>query len=102
MGLKQFLCVDMNPVAAPEMYLCPKLKKDTLMAKAVRYTKVGKEIAPEQVADGAQFTVVPGPVLLSHCQSDFVLLLCCGRHKLCRVGRISAGAVFDCPSAIVG
>lgn len=28
MGLKQFLCVDMNPVAAPEMYLCPKLKKE--------------------------------------------------------------------------
>lgn len=64
MGLKQILCVDMDPVAVPEMYLCPKLKEETLVAEAVRYTKAGEEIAPEQVADGAQFTVAPGQCLL--------------------------------------
>ena len=64
MGLKQVLCVDMDPIAVPEMYLCPKLDDQTLMAEAVRYTKVGEEIAPEQVADGAQFTVAPGQCLL--------------------------------------
>ena len=64
MGLKQILCVDMDPIAVPEMYLCPKLKEETLMAEAVRYTKAGEEIPQGQIADGAQFTVAPGECLL--------------------------------------
>lgn len=64
MGLKQVLCVDMDPIAVPEMYLCPKLKDETLMAEAVRYTKAGEEIPQGQIADGAQFTVAPGQCLL--------------------------------------
>ena len=64
MGLKQVLCVDMDPIAVPEMYLCPKLKEETLMAEAVRYTKAGEEIPQGQIADGAQFTVAPGQCLL--------------------------------------
>lgn len=64
MGLKQILCVDMDPIAVPEMYLCPKLKEETLMAEAVRYTKAGEELPQGQIADGAQFTVAPGQCLL--------------------------------------
>lgn len=64
MGLKQIFCVDMEPIAAPQMYLCPKLKEETLMAEAVRYTKAGEEIPQGQIADGAQFTVAPGQCLL--------------------------------------
>ena len=64
MGLKQILCVDMDPIAVPEMYLCPKLDDQTLMAEAVRYTKVGEAFSQGQIADGAQFTVAPGQCLL--------------------------------------
>lgn len=64
MGLKQILCVDMDPVAVPEMYLCPKLKEETLMAEAVRYVKSGESIPQGEIADGAQFTVAPGQCLL--------------------------------------
>ena len=64
MGLKQILCVDMEPVAAPQMYLCPKLDENVLMAAAVRYTRDGLAIPDGEVADGAQFTVAPGQCLL--------------------------------------
>ena len=64
MGLKQIFCVDMEPIAAPQMYLCPKLDENVLMTAAVRYTKAGEEIPQGQIADGAQFTVAPGQCLL--------------------------------------
>ena len=64
MGLKQIFYVDMEPIAAPQMYLCPKLDENVLMAEAVRYTKAGEEIPQGQIADGAQFTVAPGQCLL--------------------------------------
>lgn len=63
MGLKQLICVDMEPQAVPEIYLCPKIGEGRLMAEAVRYVKVGAEPSPEQVADGAQITVAPGQCL---------------------------------------
>ena len=64
MGLKQIFCVDMEPIAAPQMYLCPKLDENVLMTAAVRYTRAGEEIPQGQIADGAQFTVAPGQCLL--------------------------------------
>ena len=64
MGLKQIFCVDMEPIAAPQMYLCPKLDENVLMTAAVRYTKAGEEMPQGQIADGAQFTVAPGQCLL--------------------------------------
>ena len=64
MGLKQIFCVEMEPIAAPQMYLCPKLDENVLMTAAVRYTKAGEEIPQGQIADGAQFTVAPGQCLL--------------------------------------
>lgn len=64
MGLKRFVCADMDPQAVPEMYLCPKLDERQLMAQAVRYAKVGEPLAEGQIASGAQITVAPGQCVL--------------------------------------
>ena len=64
MGLQQILCVDMDPRAVPEMYLCPKLDEQTLMARAVRYIKDGETLPEGGIADGAQLTVAPGQCVL--------------------------------------
>ncbi len=64
MGLRQIVCVDMEPRAVPQMYLCPKQEANTLISPAVRYTKDGETIPEGQIADGAQLTVAPGQCLL--------------------------------------
>ena len=64
MGFRQIVCVDMNPIAVPEMYLCPSLDESRLRSKPVRYVKVGEAIGEGLIADGAQFTVAPGQCVL--------------------------------------
>lgn len=64
MGLRQVVCVDMNPIVVPEMYLCPKIDDKTFTAEAVRYAKYGETLPEGQIADGAQLTVAPGQCVL--------------------------------------
>lgn len=64
MGFRQVVCVDMNPIVVPEMYLCPKIDDKTFTAEAVRYIKAGEPLSEGQIADGAQFTVAPGQCVL--------------------------------------
>lgn len=64
MGFRQVVCVDMNPIVVPEVYLCPKIDEKTFTAEAVRYIKAGEPLSEGQIADGAQFTVAPGQCVL--------------------------------------
>lgn len=64
MGFRQVVCVDMDPIVVPEMYLCPKIDGKTFTADAVRYIKSGEMLPEGQIADGAQLTVAPGQCVL--------------------------------------
>jgi membrane protease subunit (stomatin/prohibitin family) len=64
MGFRQVVCVDMNPIVVPEMYLCPKIDDKTFTAEAVRYAKYGETLPEGQIVDGAQFTIAPGQCVL--------------------------------------
>lgn len=64
MGLRQVVCVDMNPIVVPEMYLCPKIDGKTFVVEATRYIKSGEMLPEGEIADSAQFTVAPGQCVL--------------------------------------
>jgi len=64
MGFRQVVCVDMDPIVVPEMYLCPKIDDKSFTAEAVRYIKSGEALPEGQIADGAQLTVAPGQCVL--------------------------------------
>lgn len=64
MGFRRIMCVDLEPRAVPQIYLCPKMDQHTLMTAAVRYTKDGETVPEGQIADGAQLIVAPEQCVL--------------------------------------